>query len=173
MSRSLSMMLVLLLASILHAQGESDKKVEKYISEKGKFAAKFPGKVRTAEQKSDTAYGKVMTHFTQCQIAQNITFMVVYSEVPASAQSDIATLINNIKLSSKGQDGVIARDEALSFGPDKLPGRKIVVRKENVILRSMIIVKGDRLYQVIIVSPTGMFGDPKAEEFLSSFEFTK
>jgi hypothetical protein len=170
----MSVMFLLTLGSALLAQGSPPaKKSDKYVSEKGKFAVKFTGKVRTAEQQSDTAYGKITTHVTSAQVEQNVTFLVVYSEVPASARSDTAALLDNIKASSKGLDGVIARDEALSFGPDKLPGRKIIVRKESSILRSMIILKNDRVYQVIIISQGGMFGDPRAEEFFSSFEFTK
>ncbi|MFO0814908.1 MAG: hypothetical protein U0796_16935 [Gemmatales bacterium] len=174
MSRVMSFLLLISIASMVDAQGDASAKKGKFVSEKGRFSVKFPGRVRSQVQEVETAFGKMKSNIEAFTLGQNMMLMVVYCDLPPAAKADPSTVFENIKPSAKGFDGVIVKDEGLTFGPDKLPARRLLVRKENnMMVRNLIILKDERIYQVIVMGPGGLIGEKRAEEFVSSFEITK
>jgi hypothetical protein len=174
MFRVISLLVMVSMISMVQAQSEPPAKKGKYISEKGRFTVQFSGRVRSQVQEVETAFGKMKSNIDAVTIGQNMMLMVVYCDLPPAAKADASTVFENIKPSAKGPDGVIVKDEGLNFGPDKLPARRLLVRKENnILVRNLIILKDDRIYQVIIMGPGGLLGEKRAEEFLASFEITK
>lgn len=84
-------------------------------------------------------------------------------------------LLNGVRDGLKGKDGILTRDKLTTFGDEKLPAREVTVeagRNAKNSIRALLILSGNRLYQVMVTGSKDAVGKKPAEEFFKSFELT-
>jgi hypothetical protein len=147
-----------------------DKKEETYVSRDGKFAAKFPGTPTT----STKAPGGLTLHLFYTDIEKDKSqFLVTYCDLPPEqlkAPTPAQILASSEKGLVDGFKAKVTESGELAFGPKKLPARKIVAEKGEVIFRGIIVLVGNRLYQVFAIGPKDFVTGKDSDAFLASFE---
>jgi hypothetical protein len=166
---------VLLIPVALFAQDLSKQTFEKFTSQDGKFTVMFPGKAQTQKQKAATDLGDIQITMNLVSIGNELAFIVSFNDYPdAVKNADPNQMLDGVRNGNKGQDGEIVEEDASKFGPDKLPARKILIKKPGgLYMKNMMILKGTRLYQVMVVGKKEALDSKEVEKFYKSFELTK
>jgi len=142
---------------------------EKYESKEGRYSVKFPDKPSTVTKKANDA--DVVTALTK---KGDAAYLVTYSDLPAAT-------VKNAKakdLLVKGETALVARQKAkLLDSKDvevgKHPGRLVLAEQENGHLRVLIVLAGNRVYQVVATGPKGVVSGPEGDAFFESFTVAK
>jgi hypothetical protein len=151
---------------------------DKFTSETGKFAAAFPKDKQPLEsvKEVDTTAGKIKLTIHAAEVKKDVAFMVIWNDYPdATAKMDPQEVLGRVRDGSKGPDGKLLEDKAITLDPNNVPGRDYLLDKgDSHYFRSRTYLAGTRLYQVIISSTKRDDVTSKdAEGFLDSFEITK
>jgi hypothetical protein len=157
---------VLCLAAGVCAQDD-----KKYESKDGRFRATFPGTPKIVTKKAgDLDLSIVIVEKDKGAMA------VIYSDLPAekvksSKPKDLLDggekgLVNNFKAK-------VTSSKDLEFGKEKYPARELRGERDNVHLRILIVLAGNRLYQVFIAGPKDVVNGEDADTLVKSFEITK
>lgn len=154
--------------------GDKLKPFELYRSEEGRFSVLFPGEPKKNIKLLNTIAGKIdLVMYTAG--SKKSGFVVGYADYPEEAVKDPEP--------QKMLDG--ARDGALSNVRGELvdetvldfqgyPARELeidVPRRGTV--RARLIIVGNRLYQMMVISPSDNILYEKGTEFFDSFEITE
>jgi hypothetical protein len=148
-----------------------------YSSEEGKYSVKFPGEPKVSTKKTRSDLGELKVVIATYATADGNAYMVSYTDFPAAATKpeNRGTLYDGVRDGVKGRDGKLVSEKEIEFGPDKLPGREVVVDKgkgkQRVKFR--VVLRDDRLYQVLVTGTTEFVGGKDATRFLESLELTK
>ncbi|MBL8824323.1 MAG: hypothetical protein JNJ77_17180 [Planctomycetia bacterium] len=171
----LLMLVVFMLPVMLGAQDESNLKFQKHQSKEGKYKVEFPGKPMTQNQKANTELGEITIVLDVVAIGQNMAFIVSYNDYPeAITNADPITVLNGVRDGNKGKDGEIIEDRADVFGPDKIPCKRVYIKKPNdLYMKNLMIMKGTRLYQVMVVAKKPAIESDAINKYYKSFELTK
>jgi hypothetical protein len=167
---------IALSVTALHAQDMAAAKFEKSTSTQGGYSVLFPGKPESQKKLVPSPVGELTVNFDIVPVAKNAAFIVSYNDYPdAIKQEDPTKLLEGVRDGNKGQDGSIIADEVITFGPDKLPGRKVVIKKEGgLIMKNLMVLSGTRLYQAMVVGEASIVNSPVVEsKFYKSFTITK
>jgi hypothetical protein len=153
-------------------------KGEAYAPEAGKFSVRFPGKPKETTQTTKSAIGEVKVFTATYSTSDGNVYMVSYSDLPGEAtkKENLSTLFEGIREGAKGKDGAVLDDKEIEFGPNKLPGHDLELKKEkdNQRVKLRVVVRDNRLYQVAVVGSVEFINRSKdAAAFLKSFELTK
>jgi hypothetical protein len=147
-----------------------------YSSDEGKFTVKFPGAPKVTEQTAKSAIGELKVTAAVYANSDGSLFMVSYTDFPVAATKNHTTLLDGIRDHVKGSTGKLVGDEKnLTFGADKLPYREFVVDKDKPKqrIKCRVILRGERVYQLLVIGPADFAGGKEATAFLESFELTK
>ena len=150
---------------------------EAYTSTEGKYSVKFPGEPKVSTKKTRSDLGELKITIATYAMADGNAYMVSHTDFPAAATrpENRGTLYDGVRDGIKGRDGKVVSEKEIEFGPDKLPGREVVVDKgkgkQRVKFR--VILRDDRLYQVLVTGTTEFAGGKDATRFLESLELTK
>ena len=149
-----------------------------FTSGEGGYRIKFPGAPKVTEPTTKSAVGDLTVTVATYATADGSTFMVSHADYPAAAMKPdkLATLFDGIRDGVKGRDGKLLGDEKSGpFGADKLPGREFTVEKDKVKqrIKFRILIKDNRVYQVVAIGPAEFVNGKDATAFLESFELTK
>lgn len=150
-------------------------KMEEFVSQEGKFKAKFPGKPETNRQTFDVqTRGKSLQLklTTFATMTGDTGYAVAVAEIPLSG--DLDPIETNILL-EKGRDKAL-EDTGASLESSKsillqgrYQGKEIIAKAKDAQLKARIYLVGKRLYQVIATG-TGTFPtEARATEFFDSF----
>ena len=171
----LCLTIVLLFPIAFMAQELSKQTFEKFTNKEGRFSVLFPGKPQTQKQKTPTAAGDIEFTMNLVAIGNDAAFIVSFNDYPVAVKNaDANKILEGVRDGNKGQDGEILDDDAIKFGPDKLPARSILIKKSNgTYMKNMMILKGIRLYQVMVVGKKSIIESKEVEKFYKSFEVTK
>src|SRR5262245_542896 len=165
MRSAIALALVLTCGLSAHAQ---DKK---YTSTDGKFKAAFPGgKVQTDERNA----GGLTIHSVSSE-QRGRAFVVLYMDLPVAVPEDqIKELFDGTEkgVTMEG-DAKLLSSINMTFGPNKLPAREILVKSDDRIMRSVIILHKKRLYMVLAGGPDSFSTNKDVYAFFESFEITK
>lgn len=177
MKRSLVLILTFLFisATALPAQDVSKLKFEKFTSKEGKYTANFPGKVMNQKKSAKTDVGEIQINLDLVPIGNDLAFIISFNDYPDSLKStDPEKMLIGVRDGNKGVEGELISDEAIAFGPDKLPGRKVLIKKPGeTYMRTMMVLKGTRLYQVMVVGKKEQVNSKAVDNFQKSFQLTK
>jgi hypothetical protein len=148
-------------------------------AKEGKFTAKFPNGPQ-AEKK--TAGGLTLHIYTADFDKGKGGYAVIYGDLPAEVvkaakpeqvlESAEKGLAENFKAKVDEK-----ASKATTFGAKKYPAREVRAEKMDVSgqwnLRGMMVLVGNRLYQVYVYGPKDFLDSKEAEAFLSSFQITE
>ena len=147
---------------------------QKYTSAAGKFTVLFPGKPKEQVQEIDTKGGKLKVVTTTVDPAPNLIYVVSVNDYPEDvAKTEPQALLKGVRDGNKGEDGKIVKDEEITLGKDKVPGREILIAKKTLYYRARLYLAGNRLYQLIVAGPKEAVTSKEADKFLDSFALTK
>ena len=138
-----------------------------YESRTGKFKVVFPGGAKPKTSERDL--GKLTQYSFQVETKRR-AFDVTYFDLPASIEAK--------KLFDLSEKGAVGKDKLLSsidttFGRDKLPCREILIKKDQLILRMVMVLADDRLYLLTVGGPEDFTTSKEAYAFYETFEITK
>jgi hypothetical protein len=143
----------------------------KYESEDGRFKAAFPGG-KPKESNKDSGN---ITMYTIGTEVKGRAFLVMYADFPdAVKQVPTKTLFDGAEKGAvKENGGKLLSSVDMTFGKDKLPAREILVKKDNNIIRTVMILNDTRLYLLIAGGPDSFATNKEVYGFFDSFEITK
>jgi len=146
-----------------------------YSSSEGKYSIKFPGEPKATTNKTKSAVGELKVNTATYVTTDTNVFMITYTDFPASATKPEhhGTLFDGLRDGLKGREGKIVSEKEIEFGPDKLPGREVVVDKGKQRVKSRIILRDTRVYQVAVMGTANFVDGQEATGFLDSLELTK
>lgn len=131
------------------------KKAEKvaFESKAMRFAATFPGKPE--EMKSTVQVGSEDVVITRQGVDLGPTYYTVATNdyKPGVLDPDPAKVLLGVRNGNIGEGQLLTEDEKRTeFGPNKLPMREFTFKKDKLFFRNLIVLEGDRLFQVMVVA---------------------
>jgi hypothetical protein len=169
---SLSLLASVLIAS-LGGQPVIQKSGEDYSPKGGNFTIRFPGKPKESTQKSKTTIGEVEVFAATYVSGDDNVFMVSYSDLPekATRKENLDSLFEGVREGAKG-DGKVRICDPKEFGPMKLPGRELKLEKGKQWVRMFVVLRDNRLYQIVAIGSQSFADSKEASAFLESFQVT-
>jgi hypothetical protein len=150
---------------------------EDYTPKEGNFLIRFPGKPKVTTQTTKSPIGDVKVFTATYATSDGNVYMVSYSDLPAGATKpeNLSTLFEGVREGAKGKDGEVLVSERFEFGPDKLPGYELELKKEkgNQRVKFKVIVRDNRLFQLAVVGSKDFAQGNEAAAFLKSFTLSK
>jgi hypothetical protein len=153
----------LVLVLVATAPADEPKPFE---SKDGKFKAAFPG---GKPKESQRDLGKTTQYGFQVEVNSR-AFDVTYFDLPAAVEA--------AKLYELAEKGAVGKDKLLSsreitFGKDKLPAREVLILKNDILVRMVMVLAGERLYLLTAGGPDDFTTGKQAFAFFESFALTK
>jgi hypothetical protein len=156
----------------IHFIGGRDKlkEFESYRSDDGNFTILFPGEPAKEMQSVNTLAGKI--DFVMYRAGSKKSgFVVGYCDYPQEVIKDS----NPKKMLDGAMDGAagnvrgkIVKEMELDF--HGYPGREIEIKlPRNTTIRARLILINNRLYQMMVISPSADILEEKGTKFLDSF----
>ncbi|MHC4621910.1 MAG: hypothetical protein ACYTEQ_29580, partial [Planctomycetota bacterium] len=143
--------------------GDKLKAFEPFRSHEGRFSVMFPGKPKKTLQSVNTPAGEiaVVTFFAG---SKESGFAVGYSDYPQQAidASDPVQMLDGARDGAVTNAGGELEDENVIDFHGR-PAREIQIRvPDKINIRARLILIDNRLYQVMVLSPSPLFIDQKA-----------
>lgn len=173
--RTRTFALIALAAGLAAAAGAADPiDYKQFASAAGRYKVLFPGAVKTETQDVKTDKGPLKLTIDSVELGEDAVFCVTFIDYPEEvAKGDPGKRLDKIRDGNKGQDGKVLSEKAVEVGPEKYPGRDVVIEKPDVVLRNRIVLAGTRMYQVMIEGPKALVTSPAADRFFDSFQVTR
>ncbi|HQR07515.1 MAG TPA: hypothetical protein PLN21_11870 [Gemmatales bacterium] len=171
----LCLFFLLIIPATLFAQDLSKLTFEKFTSKDGKFTVLFPGKPHENKQKKTTEIGDTLVTTNFVAIGNDLAFFVFFNDYSDIVKnSNPGPMLEGARNGIMAKDGELVEDETIKFGPDKLPARRFLIKKPGgIYVKNMVILKGARLYQVMVLGKKELVESKEAEKFCKSFDITK
>ena len=103
-------------------------------------------------------------------------YLVSYTDFPPGTikPEDHPRMFDGVRDELK-KGGKLVSEKDLTVGPEKLPGREILIEKEKPkqLVRFRVIIRDHRFFQVAVVGGDEFVKGKEATAFLDSFEVTK
>lgn len=149
---------------------------EVFRSKEGQFSVRFPGKPKENTQTAKGPAGDLTVYTATFATTEGNVYLVSYTDFPQGTvrPEDHQRMFDGVRDGLK-RDGKVLSEVALSVGPEKLPGREIVIEKEKPkqLVRVRVMIRDHRFYQVAVVGSDAFVKGKEATAFLDSFEVTK
>ncbi len=146
---------------------------EKYASKDGKYTIQFPAgtKVKTSTSKA----GDIDMYTALAESGADKAYMVMYMDLPAAVKDIPAKTIldGGQKGALDNSGGKLESAKDITFGKNKLPGREVVIVKDDNKIKCRIILADTRAYVVLVGGPKDFALTKDGTKFLDSFEITK
>ena len=145
-----------------------------YASSAGRYKVLFPGTVKT--ETTDVKAGKDTLKLTldSVELKGDTVFLVSYIDTTDEvAKQPTGPRLDKVRDGNKGPAGKVIEDKDVTVGPEKYPGRDVLIQTPGGYLRNRIVIAGKRLYQVMIQGTKEVVTSPSADRFIESFEITK
>ena len=141
-----------------------------YISADGKYKVLLPGEVKTTDKKM----GGTVTKTVSAVVDAESAFAVSYADLPLDVAADqVRGIVGGYLKGLAGPGGKVLSSKDRSIGPDKLPGREVLIQQPKTFLRVRATIVGKRLYQVIAAGPMDFVTSKDADRVFDSFEVVK
>jgi hypothetical protein len=170
MTRTAALALLILAPAALAQPGEA------YTSAEGRFRVKFPGKPKVSTSTVKSAVGELKVTVAVYATADGNAYVASFTDFPAAAAKaeNRDTLFGGVRDKVK-EGGELKDEKTIEFGPDKLPGRELVVDRDKgkQRIKYRAILRDARLYQVGVIGTADFATGKDATAFLESLELTK
>lgn len=168
---------LLFLTVAVKAQTPTGARVETVADKDGRFVADFPPPIQRDSQEVDSAAGKV-TMKKIYHDAGNMACMVVYSDYPAGSVEQTGGPAKVCQNASEAALNGLENGKLRTSSPcqlDDVKGLEMVVDvpPSKAVIRIRFFVIGDRLYQIMYLSPAGQEASAEARAFFGSFHFMR
>lgn len=146
----------------------------KFESKEGKFGAVFP-QAPTASAKTAGGQTLYLVHLTADKDKSG--FLVTYSDLPADAvkapkpEQVLESSVREFTERFRAKDAT--KSKATTFGPKKYAAREFTTESPALTARGLLVLVGNRLYQVCVYGPKEFVEGKDADAFLASFEITQ
>jgi hypothetical protein len=146
-----------------------------YVSADGKYSIKFPGVPKVTEKTEKNATGELTVHIATYALADGSTYMVSYTDLANTVDAkNHAPFFEAIRTDVKGTSGRLIGDtKELTIGEAKWPGREFTVEKNQQRIRLRVVLRENRLYQVVVIGTATFVTGKDASAFVESLELTK
>jgi hypothetical protein len=149
---------------------------QEFTSEEGGFSVASPLPLEESSQSIDTTLGPIEVHFFMAEEGSR-AYMVGYSDYPQDFvdQSDPEAMLDGARDGAVGNINGKLVSEIKVLLEDRYPGREIVVTamvdndQEGTLKERMFLV-GNRLYQIMVIAPSGEMSVQEMNEFINSLE---
>lgn len=158
----------------LLAGSASSQDFKQFASGAGRYKVLFPGDVKT--ETTDIQAGKDTLKLTldSVELKGDTVFLVSYVDASDEvAKKPAGPRLDKVRDGNKGPNGKVIEDKELEFGPEKYPGRDLLLETPSGYIRNRVVIAGNRLYQVMIQGSKEVVTSPSADKFIASFEITK
>jgi len=172
--RFTSCLCMALFAASLAAKPDPALDYKPYASAQGRYKSIFPGPVKTETEDVKAGAGTLKLTLDSVEIADGVYFMITHIDVP----DDVAKMphgprLDKVRDGNKGPDGKMLLDKEIELGPEKHPGRDLLIEKKDFYLRNRAVIAGNRLYQVMVQGSKEFVRSKEVDRFFESFEVTK
>jgi hypothetical protein len=130
-------------------------------------------------QSIDTELGAIEVHFFMAE-ATDRAYMVGYSDYPQEFidQNDPQMMLDGARDGATGNINGNLVSEIRILLDDQYPGREIVVtamldEDQEGTLKAHMFLVGNRLYQVMVIAPSGELSMQEMDDFINSFKLLK
>jgi hypothetical protein len=155
---------------LLAAAVGQDVELQEYYSRDGKFRALLPPEVNIKDSKS----GGTVTKSFVGAVAGDRVFVVSYSDLPLAVNAKQARdVLAGFAKSVAGKGGKVLSGKEVAVGPEKLPGRDVLIEQPKNFLRMRGVISGKRMYQVMALGPKDFVTSADADKVIESLEITK
>lgn len=165
------------------AGGAAEAKTQTVVDDAGRFVATFPSPVQRGSQDVDTKVGKVVMN-TVYHDGGAIAYMVIFSDYPAGS---VAQSGGPEKVCQNASDGAVQSENAKvrTSSPCQLgdvtgldvvadiPPKSTDATAASTVFHGRFFVVGDRLYQIMYISPPDNEASPEAGAFFDSFHLIR
>jgi hypothetical protein len=160
---------ILILVIFAFASAQEKITLTEFVSAKGGFSVKMPGKPEDRSEQVDSADGPLDVHTFALDVGKN-GYVVQYNDYSDPVTKDeIEKILSAVRDGgSKQIQGKIVSEKTHSR--NGFPGKSIQVESGDLVYFEDCYLAGQRLYQVIFSMPVGDKMPPEAEEFRSSFQ---
>jgi hypothetical protein len=143
-----------------------------FTSMEGGYTVRFPGKPK---ESTETYRSELKLAKATFATTDGYAYLVAYTDFPADAirPDTRAKVLDGIRDGLTGQDWKVTSEKEIAFGPDKLPGRELLVEKGRQHMRFKVVLKDDRLYQAAVIGTERFVKGTDATRFLDSFRIGK
>jgi hypothetical protein len=147
---------------------------EEYSPKGGDFTIVFPAKPKESNQIAKSPIGDVKVYTATYATSDGDIFMVSYSDLgeEATKPNNLKSLFDGVRAGAKGQDGEVLDDDPIKFDSTELHGRSLELEKGKQRVKLRAIVRGQRLYQIVVVGSLNFTRSKEAVKFLDSFKTT-
>lgn len=149
---------------------------KKYESKDYQFKLAFPGKPTLTSLDATSDVGKLTFHMTIWD-GEDKAVIVSKVDYPVDVKTFNAeqALDKGIVGAAKNAAGPAQDIKKTTFGPNKLPARTFVVEKvkDQIWGRNLLVMRGTRLYHVIVMGDKKYIHSKDADVIMASFEITK
>lgn len=139
------------------------------------FRVGLPGKPTFESYDLTTLAGPLTVHTTKYDTGRDLRLTVTSTTYPPSfAKVPPEKLFAGMVKEMLGSDGCLEREEKITLGPGKHPGRDWrITSPGKSIIRVRVFLVGTRLYQVMANGSKDAVNGPAAEDLFNTFELTK
>jgi hypothetical protein len=148
---------------------------ETYSPSGGGYSVKFPGRPQETTRKVKAGGGEVEVRVATYATSRGEAYMTSVTPAgvrPGNPQDYLGSVVKGV---AAGFEGTLTRTQAIDVGEDKAPGLSFTVEKDKgrTLLKGVVVLHDDRLYQVAVSGPKGFVEGREAKAFLESFKLTK
>jgi hypothetical protein len=173
--RTRTFALIALAAGLSTAALAADKpEYKQFASADGRYKVLFPGPVKTETKELKADRHTLKLTIDSVEFGADALYCVTFIDYPEEVtKADPVKRLDKVRDGNKGPNGKLLSEKAVEFGPEKYPGREVLIEKPDGVIRNRIILAGPRMYQVMIEGPRAFVTSPDAERFFDSFQVTR
>jgi len=143
-----------------------------FVSKEGEFSIKMPAEPDPASQVIDTDLGKVTMHsFSVATNSGNNAYMAMYADYPTVPGDPAGAVDKAVSGQAESIKGKIVEDKKVTL--NGWPGKTARIESADTTFLTAAYMAGNRIYQVIFVTPKGETIPSDVAEFFASFQITK
>jgi hypothetical protein len=162
---------VLVLALTAPAPAQDFKQ---HTSATGRYKVLFPGEVKTDSTDIQAGKDTLKLYLDIVELKGDTSFLVSFVDTTdAVAKTPAGPRLDKVRDGNKGPTGKVHYDKDIAFGPEKYPGRDLLIETPNGYVRNRVVIAGNRLYQVMVQGTKEVVTSASADKFIASFEITK
>lgn len=164
------------LVVLLPGVGFGDDPPPAFVSPKGGYSVRFPGKPREQSSKTPTDFGRLTVTTATYAKENGSVWLVSYTDYPANRMAGVkeADFLAAARDGLKGPDGkVVEERKPRVFEAAGVPALEVTIARGKTHSRTRLVLKDRRLYQVQVFGETDFVSGPAADAFLESFRIEK
>jgi hypothetical protein len=155
------------------ADPKEEPKPVPFTSKEGKFTVTLPGQPASKTSKVVTSAGEVEAYLFLVD-RKTHAYLVSYNDYKAgTVDPDPEKVLSQVvEATAKNLKGQVNRDEKITLGAKKYPGRDVLIALpgKKGLYRGRVYLVGNRLYQVVVIGPEELVKNSAVDAYFGSFK---